>query len=162
MTGSVDETTVGDGGTSGWTTAESTDTSLLSAIHFALVGVASGLVGGMGGFMFSQYVLMPTVPFVGPRTWALAVTALGGSFAFFLSRDARESAKAMIVGLGVGLLVLVLTRVGPIWLLFPAAAWGPLIRIQLEPVARTVLIMLIVVYWGGYLTALLLWGYFRS
>jgi len=154
------EPVVEDSG-SGWTTDESSDSPFLT-YRFVLVGLASGLVGGMGAFMFSRAVLVPSFATAfGRQTPGLVVTALAGMFAYLLARDGRESAKAMVVGLFVALATLITARISPAFLLpFPAPIRDLIIQDQLEYVAHTTFNVLLLIYWGGYLGALSLFGYF--
>lgn len=124
------------------------------------VGVATGLVAGMGGFMYTREAFVPTVgPLVG--TWYPSIlAALAGAFAYLLTADARESIQAAIVGFLVGVATIVVAWMGPLWLLdFSPLARDVYIRGRLQLTVPGIVTTLLLVYWGGYLTTMLVGGY---
>lgn len=151
---------VRDDAASGWSTDEA-NRPLYRTYRFVVVGIASGLLGGMGAFMFSRAVLVPSfVAGLGRQTPGLVVTVLGGALAYLLAVDTRESARAMVLGLFVALATLVATRVAPAFMLpFPPVARDAIINDQLQYVAHTTINVLLLVYWGGYLTTVSLFGF---
>jgi hypothetical protein len=137
--------------------------SLLDRYFVLVVGLCSGALGGMGAFMANQSALVPKVaPFVGRSGWALAVTALGGAFAFLLARDIRESVVGMLVGSAVALVVMTGATVFPVYALpFSSIGRGVIVQFRLGRLVPTVFGVLVLVYWGGYLTAVSVLGYFE-
>jgi len=147
----------------GWAELDG-ERTLLDRYFPVVVGIASGAMGGMGSFMANQTSLVPkVVPFVSRSAWALGVTALGGAFAYLLARDVRESVVAMLVGSVAALAVMTLAVVFPAYALpFDTVGRGLIVQFRLGRLVPTVLGVLVLVYWGGYLTTLSLLGYFEA
>lgn len=125
--------------------------------RFAVIGTLTGVVGGMGAFMFTRSGLMPT-PLA---AWmAAAVVLLAGVFTYLLVPDVRGSVAAMLVSFGVGIATLILAWVAPLWLLpYPPAARDILLPGLLQRAAAAALSSYLLLFLGGYLTTLVIAGY---
>ncbi len=131
-------------------------------LRTAAVGVGTGLVAGMGAFMYVHDDLVPShgLPLVpGPAWYPVVMMALAGAYVYLLTPDSRESIVAALVGFTVAVSTLVAAVVVPLYVLYPGPARGPLARQYLREAFPGFLNGLILVYFGGYLTALLVLGY---
>ncbi|PSP75709.1 hypothetical protein BRC81_15100 [Halobacteriales archaeon QS_1_68_20] len=139
------------------------DVSLVrSRLRTVGVGVGTGLVAGMGAFMYVRDELVPThgIPLLpGPEWYPVVMMALAGIYVYLLTPDSRESIVAGLVGFLVAVSTLVAAVVVPLYVLYPGPARGPLARQYLREAFPGLLNGLVLVYFGGYLTALLVLGY---
>lgn len=135
---------------------------LWSRLRTVGVGIGTGLVAGMGAFMYVRDDIVPAhgLPFVpGAQWYPVVMMALAGVYVYLLTPDSRESIVAGLVGFTVALFTLVAAVVVPLYFLYPAPARGPLARQYLHDAIPGLINGLLLVYFGGYLTALLVLGY---
>lgn len=132
----------------------------LDRLRTLAVGVATGVVAGMGGFMYTREAFVPTVGPLAGAWYPSVLAALAGAFVYLLTPDARESIQAAIVGFLAGIATIVVAWMGPLWLLdYAPLARDVYIRQRLQLTVPGVVTTLVLVYWGGYLTTMLVAGY---
>lgn len=124
----------------------------------AVIGSLTGIVGGMGAFMHTRAGLVPAAldGWSGP-----VVIVLAGVYTYLLLPDLRGSVAAMLLAFGVGIATLVLAWIAPLWLLpYPPAARDLLLPGLLQRAVTSALSVYLLLFLGGYLTTLLVAGYF--
>jgi uncharacterized membrane protein len=126
------------------------------------VGVAAGLVAGMGSYMSTRTAIVPDhgLPLLPGAAWyPLVMVGLAGAYVYLLTPDSRESIVAALVGAMTAVATLVAAAIAPLWVLYPPAARDVLIRTKLHDAVPGLLIGIVIVYFAGYLTTVLVLGY---
>jgi len=126
------------------------------------VGVATGLVAGMGSYMSTRTAIVPEhgLPLLpGPEWYPLLMVGLAGAYVYLLTPDSRESIVAALVGATTAVATVVAAAIAPLWVLYPPAARDVLIRTKLHDAVPGLLIGIVIVYFAGYLTTVLVLGY---
>lgn len=144
---------------SGW---ETDATRVWDRVRTAAVGVGTGLVAGMGSFMYVRREIVPShdLPLApGPDWYPVLFVALAGAYVYLLTPDSRESIMAGLVGFFVALTTLVAAVVIPVYALYPEGAREFVIFAALHDAIPGLINGLILLYFGGYLTTLLVLGY---
>lgn len=140
------------------------DLSVLRArIRTVAVGVGTGLVAGMGAFMYVRNDIAPShdLPLIpGPDWYPILCVALAGAYVYLLTPDSRESIIAGLVGLVVGVATLIVAVTLPLYILYPSAGRALLIRQYLYEAMPGMINALVLVYFGGYLSTLMVLGFF--
>ncbi|WP_135851376.1 hypothetical protein [Halorussus salinus] len=129
-------------------------------LRLLALGTLTGVVAGMGSFMFlkNQYL-----PWVVTETWALALVGVAGAYTHFLADDLAESITLSLVAMAVGLAVHVVAWVAPLWLLgYPPFARDLLLPKMLGEALASGLPPYVVTFYGSYFGALLLGGYLEA
>lgn len=140
-------------------TAPSTRQGRLLALveGWAFVAVAVGMLAGMGSFLFAKGGLLPD----GIAPWMAAAVVLfaGGAVPAFTD-SLREGIRTALAGYVLGIATLTLAWVGPWWVLpFAPGARDLLLYTRLGQVAVHAISSLLLPYFTGYLTVLLVVGY---
>lgn len=131
-------------------------------VRTVAVGVGTGLVAGMGAFMYVRNQITPShgLPILpGPDWYPVICVALAGAYVYLLTPDSRESIIAGLVGFFVGVATLVVAVALPVYVLYPAPGQALVVRQYLYEALPGLLNALVLVYFGGYLTTLLVLGY---
>jgi hypothetical protein len=129
-------------------------------LRLLVLGTVTGVVAGMGSFMFlkSQFL-----PWVVTETWALALVGLAGAYTHFLADDLAESITLSLVAVMVGLAVHVVAWIAPLWLLeYPPFARDLLLPQMIGKSLASGLPPYVLTFYGSYFTALLLGGYLEA
>lgn len=121
------------------------------------IGLLTGLLGGMGAFMYSRTGLLPG----GLAGWMpTGIVALAGVYTYLLVRDVRRSVTAMLTAFGVGIATLIAAWVAPLWLLpYAPAARDLLLPGLLQRAVTTAMTSYLLLFLGGYLTTMMVAGY---
>lgn len=111
----------------------------------------------MGAFMYTRTGLLP-VPLDG---WMMAgLVVVAGVYTYLLERDVRGSVTAMLVAFGVGIGMLILAWIAPLWLLpYPPAARDLILPGLLQRAVTAAMTAYLLLFLGGYLTTLMIAGY---
>lgn len=101
--------------TSTWSseTNEAVNDTFRRAGRFAAKGMAVGLLAGMGAFVYHMPQFVTDVP-----DWVLlAPMVVAGAFAHLFTSSLRRSIRLGLAGFAVGLIVLGVSWIGPLWIL---------------------------------------------
>ncbi len=124
------------------------------------LGTLTGVVAGMGSFMFLKDQFLPWGV---TETGALALVGLAGVYTHLLADDLAESIALSLVAVMVGLAVHVVAWVAPLWLLaYPPFARDLLLPKMVGEALASGLPPYLLTFYGSYFGALLLGGYFES
>ncbi|UPV99632.1 hypothetical protein M0R88_14050 [Halorussus gelatinilyticus] len=124
------------------------------------LGTLTGVVAGMGEFMFLKEQFLPWVV---TETWALALVAVAGAYTHFLAKDLAESITLSLVAMTVGLTVHVVAWIAPLWLLaYPPGARDLLLPKMVGEAIASGLPPYVITFYGSYFAALLLGGYLEG
>ncbi len=121
------------------------------------IGVLTGLLGGMGAFMYSRSGLLPG----GIPGWIpTGIVAVAGVYTSLLVRDVRRSVTAMLVAFGVGIATLIAAWIAPLWLLpYAPPARDLLLPGLLQRAVTTAMSSYLLLFLGGFLTTMMVAGY---
>lgn len=112
-----------------------------------LIGIAVGILGGMGTFVYSR----PGVSPYGNSALGLVFLALAGGYTHLLARTMWESVRAMVVGFVVGVATTILAWVLPLWYVpIHPSVRDLLIMNYLQQAVATVVMAYLLVYFAGY------------
>lgn len=124
-----------------------------------VVGVATGILGGMGLYVYNRPLLIP----ISDPIWGLICIILAGVYTRLLTATLKQSLSAAIIGILTGSIVTIGARIAPLWLL----SYTPAARELLLPAAigRAIvglLFVFILVYLGSYLFIATTYGFFNA
>lgn len=126
-------------------------------LRILTVGIATGVVGGMGTFSYTRVDLSPF-----DAAWLpLVFVGLAGAYTHLLAADMRSGTIAMIVGFVVGGLTNVAAWTSPIFLLSYSGVGRDLaLMAQLQQSLISLLMVYLLIYLGGYFAAVTISGAF--
>jgi len=129
-------------------------------LRLLALGTLTGVVAGMGSFMFLKDQFLPWVV---TETWALALVGVAGAYTHFLADDLAESIALSLVAVAVGLAVHVVAWIAPLWLLaYPPFARDLLLPKMVGEAVASGLPPYLLTFYGSYFGALLLGGYLEA
>lgn len=121
------------------------------------LGSLTGLVAGMGTFM---YINETFLPWGVSATWALVLVAVAGAYTHLLAVDLSESISLTIVAIVVGLSVHIVAWISPLWILsYSPGARDLLLPRMLGEALMSGLLAYLITFYGSYFGAVLLGGY---
>lgn len=121
-----------------------------------VVGLATGVLGGMAAFMYTRRGLAPP----GPEWYPTALVVVAGAYTYLLAGGLKESVAAAIVGFFAGVGTLVAAWIAPLWLLpYSPFARALLLPSLLQRAVAGALSTYLLAYLGGYLAILSVAGY---
>lgn len=100
--------------------------SVVAGLRLLLIGTMTGVMGGMGSFLFINAEFMPLG--LG-ENWGLLIIAVAGVYTHLIAADLRESVSAAIIASFVGIGLHVGASIAPLWLL----SYHPMARDVLLP-----------------------------
>lgn len=101
--------------------------SVAGGLRLLFIGTLTGIMGGMGAFLFINSELFPLG--LG-ENWGLLIIGVAGVYTHVISTDLRESASAAIIAFLVGIGIHVGVSIAPLWIL----SYPPMARDLLLPV----------------------------
>ncbi|MFC7080636.1 hypothetical protein [Halorussus caseinilyticus] len=124
------------------------------------LGSLTGVVAGMGTFMFLQENFLPWGV---TETWALGFVVAAGAYTHFLAADLSESIALSLVAVVVGLATNVVAWIGPLWILgYPRFARGLLLPKMVGEALASGLPTYLITFYAAYFGALTLGGYLEA
>lgn len=143
------------------TNLASSDTTRLTGLlqgditRVVLIGLAVGILGGMGTFIYSRPLVSP----FGDSIVGLVILGLAGGFTHLLARSMWESVRAMVVGFVIGVATTVLAWVAPLWIVgIHPRARDLIIMGYLQQAFATIVMAYLLVYFAGYFVVVTLDG----
>lgn len=131
--------------------------SVRKRIRLLLLGSLTGVVAGMGTFMYIQNQFLPWGV---ERTWAFALIVIAGAYTHFLARDLADSISVSLVAIVVGFVVHVGAWIAPLWILpYPPIARSLLLPKMAGEALTGAIFVYILTFYGSYFAAVIVWGY---
>ncbi|MFT4933244.1 MAG: hypothetical protein ACI91T_003149, partial [Natronomonas sp.] len=124
-------------------------------LRILTVGIATGVVGGMGTFSYTRVDLSPF-----DAAWLpLLFVGLAGAYTHLLAVDMRSGTIAMIIGFVVGGFTNIAAWTSPIFLLpYGGIARDLALMAQLQQSLISLLMVYLLIYLGGYFAAVTISG----
>lgn len=120
-------------------------------------GSATGVVAGMGSFMYIKAAYMPWGL---DGTWALALVGLAGAYTHLLARDLADSIGLSLVAVAVGLAFHTVAWIAPLWMLpYPPLARDLLLPKMVGQAVTSGIFGYLVTFYVSYFAAILVAGY---
>lgn len=126
-------------------------------LRLLVFGSLTGVLAGMGSFMFIKAQYMPWG--LG-KAWALALVAVAGVYTHLLARDLAESVGLSLVAVAVGLTFHTVAWISPLWILsYPPFARGLLLPKMVGQALMSGVFGYLGTFYASYFTAILVAGY---
>jgi hypothetical protein len=123
-----------------------------------VVGVATGILGGMGLYVYNRPALITNDPI-----WGLACMILAGIYTRLLTTTLKQSLSAAIIGVLTGTVMTIGARIAPLWLLsYTPAARELLLPAAIGRATVGLLFVFTLVYLGSYLFIVTISGFFNA
>lgn len=88
--------------------------SVVGRLRLLFIGTLTGIVGGMGTFLF---VNPEVIPLELGENWALFIISVAGIYTHVIAADLRESISVAIIASLVGIGVHMVASIAPLWIL---------------------------------------------
>lgn len=133
--------------------------SVTNRLRLLFIGTLTGVMGGMGSFLFINSEFFPLG--LG-ENWGLLIIAVAGVYTHVIAADLAESISVAIIAFFVGLGVHVGTSIAPLWMLsYHPLALDLLLPIMLGRAVVGNLFGYSVTFFGSYCAAVLVDGSYK-
>jgi hypothetical protein len=133
--------------------------SVVSRLRLLFIGTLTGIMGGMGAFLFINSEFMPLG--LG-ENWGLLIIGVAGVYTHVISADLTESIGVAIIAYTVGLGVHVGTSIAPLWILsYPPLARDLLLPSMVGQAIAGNFFGYLTMFFGSYCAAVVVDGYYE-